>query len=50
MYLYREAFGSFNMGYAASMAVVLFVIILAFDRDASAVGRPLGFLPLIIGM
>ena len=28
MYLYREAFGSFNMGYAASMAVVLFVIIL----------------------
>ena len=29
MYLYREAFGSFNMGYAASMAVVLFFIILA---------------------
>ena len=29
MLLYREAFGSFNMGYAASMAVVLFVIILA---------------------
>lgn len=29
MYLYREAFGSFNMGYAATMAVVLFVIILA---------------------
>lgn len=29
MYLYREAFGSFNMGYAASMAVVLFLIILA---------------------
>ena len=28
MYLYREAFGSFNMGYASSMAVVLFVIIL----------------------
>ena len=29
MYLFREAFGSFNMGYAASMAVVLFFIILA---------------------
>lgn len=29
MYLYREAFGSFNMGYAASMAVLLFFIILA---------------------
>ena len=29
MYLYREAFGSFNMGYASSMAVVLFFIILA---------------------
>ena len=29
MLLYREAFGSFNMGYAASMAVVLFFIILA---------------------
>ena len=29
MLLYREAFGSFNMGYAASMAVVLFFVILA---------------------
>jgi multiple sugar transport system permease protein len=29
MYLYRQAFGSFNMGYAASMALVLFVIILS---------------------
>jgi len=29
MLLYREAFGSFNMGYAASMAVLLFFIILA---------------------
>ena len=29
MLLYREAFGSFNMGYAASMAVALFFIILA---------------------
>ena len=28
MLLYREAFGSFNMGYAASMAMALFLIIL----------------------
>lgn len=28
MYLFREAFGNFNMGYAATMALVLFIIIL----------------------
>jgi multiple sugar transport system permease protein len=28
MYLYREAFGNFHMGYAASMSFVLFIILL----------------------
>jgi len=30
MYLYRQAFGSYNMGYAAAIALVLFIIILFF--------------------
>ncbi|MCY3781171.1 MAG: sugar ABC transporter permease [Chloroflexi bacterium] len=38
MLLYREAFGSFNMGYAASMAVVLFVIILALTVSQVGIG------------
>lgn len=38
MLLYREAFGSFNMGYAASMAVVLFVIILALTISQVRIG------------
>ncbi len=38
MLLYREAFGSFNMGYAASMAVVLFVIILALTVSQIWIG------------
>ena len=39
MYLYREAFGSFNMGYAASMAVVLFVIILTLTISQVRLGE-----------
>ena len=38
MLLYREAFGSFNMGYAASMAMVLFVIILALTISQVRIG------------
>lgn len=38
MLLYREAFGSFNMGYAASMAVVLFAIILALTVSQVRIG------------
>lgn len=38
MYLYREAFGNFNMGYAATMAVVLFVIILSLTVTQIKVG------------
>ena len=38
MLLYREAFGSFNMGYAASMAVVLFAIILALTVSQVRLG------------
>ena len=38
MLLYREAFGSFNMGYAASMAMVLFGIILALTISQVRIG------------
>lgn len=39
MYLFREAFGSFNMGYAASMAMVLFVIILSLTVTQVKLGE-----------
>lgn len=39
MYLYREAFGSFNMGYAATIAVALFVIILILTVAQLRLGR-----------
>ncbi len=45
-YLYQQAFQFFHAGYAASMAVVLFITIavvtviqLRFSRDPSAPGR-----------
>ena len=39
MVLYREAFGTFNMGYAASMALVLFVIILLLTSIQLKLGK-----------
>jgi multiple sugar transport system permease protein len=39
MVLYREAFGAFNMGYAASIAVVLFVIILLLTAIQLKLGK-----------
>ena len=39
MYLYREAFGNFNMGYAATMAMVLFVIILSLTISQLKIGE-----------
>lgn len=39
MYLYREAFGNFNMGYAATMALVLFVIILSLTISQLKIGE-----------
>lgn len=39
MYLYREAFGNFNMGYAATMAVALFAIILTLTVAQVKIGE-----------
>jgi multiple sugar transport system permease protein len=39
MYLYRVAFGSFDMGYAATIAVVLFVIILSLTVSQVKLGE-----------
>ncbi|MCC6803942.1 MAG: sugar ABC transporter permease [Anaerolineae bacterium] len=39
MYLYREAFGSFDMGYAATIAAVLFAIILILTVIQLRLGR-----------
>lgn len=39
MYLYRVAFGSFDMGYAATVAVVLFVIILSLTVSQVKLGE-----------
>ena len=39
MYLYRAAFGDYNMGYAASMAVVLFMILLTLTIIQIRLGK-----------
>jgi multiple sugar transport system permease protein len=44
LYLYKQAFESFKMGYACCLAWILFLIVLALTVVVFATSSPLGLL------